>query len=127
MLVEVPAPPCEGIDDDVLVEPPVDHFPAGRLDGGELGLVPAAQFMVGPRGGQLHRAEGMDQPAMDGPAGQGKILHRPQRVDAPERVGRHVAAAQQVGFAAECRPSTWTQGSGAGGQGPGAGRSRSSH
>ena len=38
---------------------------------------------------------------MDTPAGDGKILHRPQGMDAPERVGRHLAAAQQVGLLAE--------------------------
>ena len=50
----------------------------------ELGVVPAAEFTVGARRGQLHRPEGVDQPAMDGPPGEGKILDSPQRVDAPQ-------------------------------------------
>ena len=37
---------------------------------------------------------------MHRPAGEREVLHRPQRVDAPQRVGRHVAGSQQVGFPA---------------------------
>ena len=55
------------------VELAVDHFLAGGLDGGELGLVPAAQFVVGPGGGQLDRAEGMDQPRWTGRPAKGKF------------------------------------------------------
>ena len=93
-------PALQGIDDDVLVERSGDHLPAGGFDGGELGVVPTAQFVVGPRRGQFDRAEGVNQPAMDRPVGQREVLDRPQRVDSPQRVGGHVAGSQQVGFAA---------------------------
>ena len=64
------------------------------------GVVPAAQFVIGAGGGQLDRAVGVDQPAMHRPAGQRKVFDRPQRVDAPQRIGRHVAGSQQIGFRA---------------------------
>ena len=98
----------QGIDDDVLVEPAGDHFLAGRFDGGELGVVPSAQFVIGSGRGQLHRAVGVDQAAMHRPTGQRKVFDRPQRVDAPQRVGRHVAGSQQVGFRAvfHCKAAT---------------------
>ena len=62
------------------------------------GLVGPAQFMIRPRRRQLDRAEAMHQSAMHRPAGEGKILDRPQRMDAPENVGGNVARAQEIGF-----------------------------
>jgi len=43
---------------------------------------------------------GVDQLAVDGPAGDGEILDRPERVDSPEHLGRNVPRAQQIGFLA---------------------------
>ena len=88
----------QGVDNDVPIELSVDHLPAGRLDGHTGRLVPASQFVIGPRGGQLDGAIGMHQPAMDRPPGQRKVFDRPERVDPPQRIGRHFAASQQVGF-----------------------------
>ena len=66
----------------------------------DVGFIPPAQFVIGPCRGQLDRAVGVDQAAMRRPVGQGEVFHRPERMDAPQRVGGHVAGSQQVGFAA---------------------------
>ncbi len=78
----------------MLVETARDHLFAGGLNGGELRFVGPAELMIRPRRRQLDRAEAMHQSAVYRPAGERKILDRPQRMDAPENVGGHVARAE---------------------------------
>ncbi len=99
MLVEVPAPPCRASTTTCSSSwPAIISWQAVSM-AANCGVVPSAQFVIGPGRGQFDRAVGVDQPAMHRPTGQREVFDRPQRVDAPQRVGRHVAGSQQIGFA----------------------------
>ena len=98
-------PALQGIDDHVLVEPARDHLFAGGLNGGELRFVGPAELVVRPRRRQLDRAEAMHQAAMHRPPGEREILDRPQRMDAPEDVGGHVAGCRGDRF--RCGFASW--------------------
>ena len=105
----------QGVDDDVLVEPAVDHFLAGRLDGGELGRLvfgSPAQFVVRPGGGQLDRAEAVHQAAMHGPAGRAESSRSPAACARPTarrparracRGGRFLGGIASFGYVAQLR------------------------
>ena len=85
----------------MLIEPALDHLLAGRLDGGESRTIPAAQLMIGPCRGQLHRAVGMDQPPMHRPPGQREVPDGALGMNAPQRIGRDITWAEEVSFLAE--------------------------
>lgn len=62
--------------------------------------VPPSQFVVCPGAGELDRAVGVYKRRVDGPAGQGEVLDGPLRVDAVERIGRHIPRAEEIVFSA---------------------------
>ena len=84
------------VHDHRVVEPPFGHLGRGALDRrGALGVEGADQA-VGPRAGLLDRAEGVDQLRLRRAQGEREVLPRARRVDAVERVLRHLDRAEEV-------------------------------
>jgi hypothetical protein len=97
-----PRPALDHVDEEVLVVAPLAHLGGGALDHlGGLGRQ-QPELGVGPRGRGLDRGERDDQrrELAQRHAGDREVLEGAQRLHAVERVGRHVALAEQVALLA---------------------------
>ena len=93
-------PALDHVDDELVVEQAVAHVLAGPVDGVGAALVDQAEIAVGAHGGLFHRAEGGHQLAVrgHGRAGDGEVLERTSRVDAPVAARGDLALPQEVAF-----------------------------
>ena len=88
----------EGVPRDGVDELAPHELLAGGDDGGEALLAPGGELVVASRRGELHGAEGPEQPGMDGAQGDGKVLRGAESVDAVEGVDGEFPFAQQILF-----------------------------
>ena len=93
-------PALDHVDDELVVEKPVAHVLACVVDGVGATLVDQAEIAVGADGGLLDRAEGGHQLAVHGHggAGDGEVVERTGRVDAPVAARGYLALPQEVAF-----------------------------
>ena len=88
----------KNIQDEVTVEPPVNHFLGRRDDGVADGFVQDAQSHIGLGRRLLDQAQGADKGAGKAQVADGKVQHRPHRRGPVQGIGRHLHFAHRIPF-----------------------------